>query len=238
MTPLEVILLPGMDGTGRLFRPLLEALSPALAPRVVPYPPGATTFAEVESAAVEAFPPGRPFAIVAESFSGPAVLAAASRRPPGLVAVALAASLVRSPCPGPLSGLGALARAPLVRLATRPSLIRRFLLAGAPEDLVAQALEAIRSVDARVLVARARQALRADAREHLRACPVPLLALRASRDRVIPARSAREMKAIRPDLEEVVLDAPHLVLQSRPREAAHVLEEFLLPKLGGDPACP
>jgi pimeloyl-ACP methyl ester carboxylesterase len=228
MAPIALILLPGMDGTGELFRPLLEALPPTLAPKVVPYPLEATTFAEVEQAAAAAFPPAGPFGIVAESFAGPAALAAASKKPPGLTAVVLAASFVRSPCPRPLSSLRGLARAPLFRLAAHFALLRRFLHAGAPEEVAAEALAVIRRVDARLLAARARQALSTDARRLLAACPVPVLLLRASRDRVIPARAAREMKAIRPDMEEVVLDAPHLLLQSRPREAARVIEEFVL----------
>jgi pimeloyl-ACP methyl ester carboxylesterase len=236
MAPLEVILVPGMDGTGKLFRPLLQALPASLLPRVVPYPAGATTFADVESAIVAAFPPSGPFAILAESFSGPAALAAASRMPAGLVAVVLAASFVRSPCPGPVSRLRGLARGPLVRLGAHSALLRRILHAGAPEEIAAEALAVIRSVDARLLAARARQALSADSRDILRACPVPILLLRASRDRLVPARTAREMKAIRPDLEEVVLDAPHLVLQSRPADAARAIEEFVLRSAAGQGA--
>jgi hypothetical protein len=35
---MHLLLLPGMDGTGRLFGPLLRALQPTLSPVVVAYP--------------------------------------------------------------------------------------------------------------------------------------------------------------------------------------------------------
>jgi len=36
--PLDVLLVPGLDGTGRLFSPLLAELPRTIAPSVIPYP--------------------------------------------------------------------------------------------------------------------------------------------------------------------------------------------------------
>lgn len=37
--PVPLLMLPGMDGTGRLFAPLLPHLPAAIDPRVLSYPP-------------------------------------------------------------------------------------------------------------------------------------------------------------------------------------------------------
>lgn len=53
-----------------------------------------------------------------------------------------------------------------------------------------------------------------DATEHLLACPVPVLVLRATRDRLVPASAADTVAAIRPDATVVDIDAPHLLLRT------------------------
>jgi pimeloyl-ACP methyl ester carboxylesterase len=227
-SPLEVLLVPGLDGTGRLYAPLLDALPPSLAPRVIPYPPAAATLDDVEEHVASALPAGKPFAILAESFGGAAAIRVAARRPAGLEAVILAASFLRRPGPPVPSFLVApFVSGFLLRSTLRAGLLRLALLGGARADLVNEALEAIRSVRPRILAARARAALRVDVREAFRSMGCPLLHIRGSRDRLIAPRRAAEMRALRSDLQEAILDAPHLVLQTRPAEAARILADFL-----------
>ena len=75
---MRLMLLPGMDGTGRLFGPLLRILPPGLEVTVFAYPPNRPCgYAEllplVESTAV---PEGGEFVVLGESFSGPLALLA------------------------------------------------------------------------------------------------------------------------------------------------------------------
>src|SRR5262249_27056237 len=98
---------PGMDGTGRLFAPLLRMLPPTLTAQAVSYPPHeplgyAGLLPLVEAAAAE----GGEFVVVGESFSGPLALMFAARCPSGLRGVVLCASFVRFPLPVPEWCLG------------------------------------------------------------------------------------------------------------------------------------
>lgn len=62
-----LVLLPGMDGTGRLFAPFVEALGGALETRVVRYPPrAALDYAALEPIARAAMPSDRPFVLLGE----------------------------------------------------------------------------------------------------------------------------------------------------------------------------
>ena len=71
MAALRLVLLPGMDGTGILFEPLLEALPQAWEAEVVQYPPDKALGYEALLDIVErAIPIDGPFVLVGESFSG------------------------------------------------------------------------------------------------------------------------------------------------------------------------
>ena len=69
---MRLAMLPGLDGTGLLFDPLLAELPVALDPVVVRYPgdPEAS-LADLVDTAAESLSGGERWILVAESFSGP-----------------------------------------------------------------------------------------------------------------------------------------------------------------------
>jgi pimeloyl-ACP methyl ester carboxylesterase len=84
---------------------------------------------------------------------------------------------------------------------------------------------------------RARAIFSVDATEALRGCPVPVLYLRATEDRLVLDKSVRAIRAASPDVTVVDLPAPHLLLQTRPEEAWQAIEGFLASVSGrGSPA--
>ncbi len=95
-----LVLLPGMDGTGELFAPLVAALNSGFKTVVVRYPPNEVlSYAELESIARASLPTNEPFFILGESFSGPIAVSIAASAPPGLKGLILCASFVRNPQP-------------------------------------------------------------------------------------------------------------------------------------------
>jgi pimeloyl-ACP methyl ester carboxylesterase len=84
----SLILLPGLDGTGDLFRPLLDVLPPGIDFLVVAYPADRPlTCDELLPILAEQIPPDRPLVLVAESFSGPLALRFAAAHPDRVRAV-------------------------------------------------------------------------------------------------------------------------------------------------------
>jgi pimeloyl-ACP methyl ester carboxylesterase len=215
-----------MDGTGLLFAPLVQALPTALTPRIVSYPPReplgyAALMPLVEAAAAE---PGE-FVVVGESFSGPLALMLAAGHPPGLRGVVLCASFVRSPLPA--SALWRWILRPWLFRLLPSWLVSMVLLARHRRGKLGRLLgEAVRSVSGDAMAARARAMADIDVTAELRACPVPVLYLRARQDRVVGPRCWRLVQAERPDTEVAELACPHLVLQAAPSEAAAVLVSF------------
>lgn len=215
-----------MDGTGRLFGPLLGALPARLPARVVSYPLDEDLGYEellplVEAAAGE----GGEFVVVGESFSGPLALMLAARRPAGLRGVVLCASFVRFPLPVPDRWRG-MVRPWMFR--HQPLWLVSLALLGRHEwgPLGRQLRQAVRSVSPAAMAARARAVAGVDVTGHLRDCPVPVLYLRASRDRVVRPSCWELVRSVRPDAHVAVLPGPHLILQVAPAESAAALAAF------------
>ncbi len=223
-----LVLLPGMDGTGRLFGRFLRALPPAYSPIVVGYPADKVITNDALVEHVQRFlPVDKPFALIAESFSGPIALRVATRAHPDLRALVLVSSFIRSPA-GPMgSALSVIA--PLLFALPLPNwVIRRWLVGqDASADLVREIGDSVRSVRPAVLAARLRQLLSENVSEEAARCRVPLLYIGGTRDRLISRKSEAALRALRPELKTLFIEAPHLVLQARPNEAARCILEFL-----------
>lgn len=224
---MHLLLLPGMDGTGRLFSPLLRALPPSLHGIPVAYPCDRPCgYDELLPLVEAAVPRGRDFLVLGESFSGPLAVLLASRKPPGLKGVVLCASFARSPLPSFAGYFRGLVRPLWFRATPRP-LVRRVLLGrfGSP-PLARMVEEAVAAVHPAVMAARARAVLGVDVGAALRACPVPMLYLAAREDRLVSRRSFAHIKRLRPGIEAATLTGPHLLLQAAPEAAARVIRSF------------
>jgi pimeloyl-ACP methyl ester carboxylesterase len=224
----DAVLLPGFDGSGRLYAPLLAAGPRLLAPRVVAYPPDQVLGLDALTALARAALPARgPYLLVAESFSGPVAVRLAAERPPGLAGLVLAATFLRHPLQPLLHSVRAVVGARFFRLGLRP-LTARLLMAGldAPEALVAEVCAAVRAVLPEVAARRAADALAVDVREELARVDVPILFLAPSRDRLVHAGGVEDVLAVQPDAEVVRLDTPHMILQRAPHACLTAMEAF------------
>jgi pimeloyl-ACP methyl ester carboxylesterase len=223
------MMLPGLDGSTDLFARFLARASGALDFRRVPYPKDRfLDYADLERMVWPQLPRGEPFAMLGESFGGPLTLKIAAGKPPGLVGVVLAATFHRRPANALVARAAPLGPA-FFRLPLPPHVVRLLLAGGdAPPELVEEVREAVRHVPAGVMAARAREALKVDASDALRRCPVPLLFLGGKRDHLLRSTLPTEIRALQPRAEVRMLDTPHLVLQRKPEESMKIVEEFLL----------
>jgi pimeloyl-[acyl-carrier protein] methyl ester esterase len=224
-----LVLLPGLDGTGLLFRPLLEVLPESLHPIVVSYPPDRPLgYRELEEFAAKSLPTDREFVIVAESFSGPIGVRLAARHPPGLRGLVLVASFVTNPMTPGWRHLSPFVRAPLFWFGPPKSLIRRRLTGpDATDDLVDRVVAANRLLSASVIARRVREVLRVDATEDLVEVHAPMLYLRGEADRQLDPGIPEALAAVRPDMEFETIPAPHLILQCEPGRSAEVIRSFM-----------
>ena len=229
MTPFPpLVLLPGLDGTGLMYRPLVQALGDHPA-QVVAYPPDERLgYDDLEPWLRERLPDG-PFLLVAESFSGPLALRIAAEPPHGLEGLVLVASFARPPRWFP-PWLAELVLRVAFALPPPGWLLRALLLGpGAPQSLVDLLRTALRSVRPAVMAHRVAEVMRVDVTEQLERIRVPVAYLRAASDRVVPPASAAWMLERRPLLHLAVLEGPHLLAQRAPSALIAQLEALSRP---------
>ena len=228
----KLILVPGLHGTAELFGPLLDVLPPELPRRAVAYPTDrALRYRALVELLAAQLADEREMVLVGESFSGAIALRLAAACPGRVRAVILCASFIMAPVPRILCYIGAplaLLRFPI------PNLAVRVFLTGysAPAGLVRDLQREVHRVSPHVLAQRVLLASTVRAAEPLRRCPVPILLLVATRDRLIGARGARRILRARPDVTVSSIDAPHLILQRRPAEAWRAMRQFLETRTG------
>lgn len=223
---LVVCLLPGLDGTGGLYRRLATNLSDDFEVRILDYPADEFDGYEALSASLALrLPQEGSFLIVAESFAGPLAVMLAKTRPPGLVGVVIAASFLRKP----VASAGLLTRTLRFLPASVPPPLAMFeavLMGGWKDVEVRRELEAsLRLVNPKVLKARLMSALRVDVRAEFQRITVPVLYLRANRDRLL--QNGVEKDFAMPGVWRVDIEAPHFVFQAVASQAAHAIRNFL-----------
>lgn len=223
----RICLLPGLDGTGRLYAPLIAALADTADIDVLAYD---STCFESYAALADMLQPAverhDDIVLVAESFAGPLGVLLAHRHPPHIRALVMAASFVRSPLP--FSRIGALLvqRMPAV---APPLFALEHVLAGSglPAPLRAEFEAIIATLPRAVLRQRALAALRADVTKELAALEIPVLYLQARHDRLIWPKAGREVIRLSRNARHAVIDAPHFLFQMAPLPAAAEIARWL-----------
>ncbi len=223
---MRLALLPGLDGTGLLFEPLISALPQGLQPLVVEYPQScAGSFTDHVDTATAALSGGKRWLLLAESFSGPIAARVVIENPDLKIAgVVFCASFLTPP------------RRPLLALAKRSPLqaafshvpdwaLRTFCLGNRADrstiDLVRLALS---RAGPKALAARLRMLSAMPAFDgHI---AVPTLYLRAMNDRLVGPTSMHEFSRHCRQVNTVEIEGPHFILQTRPDACAKAVAAF------------
>jgi pimeloyl-ACP methyl ester carboxylesterase len=222
-----LVLLPGLDGTGKLFSDFVRALGPDIDAQIVPYPVDQPMgYAELEALVRAALPADRRFVVLGESFSGPIAIQIGADPPAGLAGVILCGTFARNPYPllgwakplaawFPLKSLPRWLRAPLMwgSLAAEraPAQLNR-AMAAVSEDVIRHRIAALLAVDASGALARVE---------------LPVLVLQAAHDLVIPRSATQWILETASHAQLVEIEGPHLLLQTRPEECAAAVIRFV-----------
>jgi pimeloyl-[acyl-carrier protein] methyl ester esterase len=218
----NLLLLPGIDGTGELFSSFTNALPPEFTSYMVAYPPDRIVdYGNLVPAIREIMPWGNPYTIVAESFAGPLALQFAAAQPDNVRAIILVCSFASNPLSPLVRWFASFLNAGWLKKRPSDKVLRKFFLGmDATQALVDQVGTALQTVKPAVLANRVKMVLDCDARQPLKACRKPIFYLLGKRDVLVGKRGWAEIKRTRLDAQCTVLDGPHMLLQAKPREAA------------------
>lgn len=223
VSPLPVVLLPGLDGTGDLFAPLIATAPSHLRPVVVSLP-HLSAYEDLLDAIRPQLPATGRFAIAGESFSGPLAVAVAREQPARVAGVILCNSFVSPPLP---RALRFLPWSLLFSLPLPSWVIRRFFIGDrASPDLLSAIRAAIAKTPPRLLAARMRAVFSLPEPGTLPPIVPPVLFLSGADD-VLVRMNPRAVERVATRLVHKSIDGPHLLLQAAPAEAWAAISAFL-----------
>jgi len=227
MDPITLVLLPGLDGTGTLFSPLIDALPENISTISVSYQDtSAQSYEDYRDYVITHLPTDTTFFILGESFSGPVALLVGMLSPERCLGIILSCTFASSVTPNFLPGKSTVTKVPLS--AVPVSAIRIALTNSFKQTNISRSLEMVlKSLDSDVVSKRLQLILDLDIRSKLSSIDLPVLVLRASQDKLVGIRSSQEIVDLLPNAEEDVIRGPHLLLQTEPDICADSIERFI-----------
>jgi pimeloyl-ACP methyl ester carboxylesterase len=227
VTQPNLILLPGLDGTGILFRPLLAALPQDIRPKVIAYPTHQRLSLAEHAEIVARQLPRDEVVVLAESFSGLVALSLLAMPNLRIKRLLVVASFAEPPHPL-LLGLAPLVpwAGSLMRLAPAFALRQFCLGRGANVRQLALLREALTAVSPGVIAHRL--GLVGTRQPFIRSqFKVPCYYLQARQDRLVPPTAARWFQQHVQPCQVESLDGPHFLLQAKPQECAEWMSTII-----------
>jgi len=232
MAPIEtvkkLVLLPGMDGTGELFQPLVEALGGRIQTEVLDYPAHERlTYPELIARVAEQIPhDGTDFALLAESFAGPIGLTLAQRHHPGLRGLILAVTFAIPPRKQLLQ-LTRLLPMPWLLAQPIPCWVAGRVMMGPkpPKDRLDALCSVMKKMDPAVIASRVEEVrdLELDPSD----IEIPVMYIQATDDLLLPETAVEEVRHFVQHLTVHRLEGGHLVLETQADLAADLVTDFL-----------
>jgi pimeloyl-[acyl-carrier protein] methyl ester esterase len=224
MNSIHLVLLPGLDGTGLLFQPLLDVLPTNIKPITVSYPPDKILgYDELLPIVLEHLPKTESFVLLGESFSGPLALKVAATKPNTLKGLVLCASFVRCPYPFVPRYITALIYPFMFQWLKGLAKINAYK----GSKLAIDMLNAISQVQNQVLAHRVQEIIQVDVSQELAGCRLPILYLQGAKDFVVPKGNLRRILKTKPDVRCSRIDSSHMLLQTRPLQAVEAIRDFI-----------
>ena len=222
---MKLVLLPGLDGTGSLFLPLLHRLSDFQC-EVIPLPEtGGQDYPSITNFVKELLPK-EDFILIAESFSGPIGMALATEGTKYLKGVIFVASFLSAP----KKQLLAISRFLPIKFFINLPFAKYFhkvlfLGWGANGELLRLFQSTLSSLSTALIRARLNTIFTLTPR--LQISDLPAGYIRAKNDRLIPQDKITEFNYCFKNIVIQTVDGPHFILQANPDECAVVISELV-----------
>lgn len=222
---MKLVLIPGLDGTGEFFKPLLDVYGRDTA-QLIPLPQeGPQDYAALTEYVAQRLPVDGDYVLLGESFGGPIVANLALRGQRRMKGAVFVASFLSSPAwwattlglalPLKMTAPTALGRM-IMRslLAGREATDRTMdwvqsVICGVPADIIKARIRTIRSM--RPLSGRT---------------DLPALYIRATQDRLISAAKFSDFAAHFTDIKLFKIEGPHLILPSRAEDCVRTIRQM------------
>jgi len=223
---MKIVLLPGLDGTGILFEKLLLYLKECEV-IVLPLPNDGPQDYPFLSEYILKLLPNENFILVAESFSGGIAARLTQQSLPHLKGIVFVASFLSAPKKIFANIAALLPIRIFVLLPFSGFAFRLFFLGNnLSQTEIPSFLLAIQSIPQKIIKLRLKTIANAKY-DGFTSC-LPVLYLKASQDRLVPNKKAKEIQRAYVNFELSEIAGPHFILQAKPRECASEILRFFV----------
>ena len=220
-------MLPGFDGSGRLFASLCALLADEFETLVLSYPPDEMlSYDELENRFKHDLPT-TPYVILGESFGGPLALRLSRHADENLKGIILCVTFVTNPRPMLSKLFEPVLQPKYFKMDTPAWYIRYFLLGGVSDhELIEKIQVSNRELTPEVIYGRLKEIVNVDVSNILSECTLPILYLRGRKDWLVHESSMQLIKSLNTKVTTQSFDAPHMLLQLKQKEAAACIKQF------------
>lgn len=220
---MKIVLLPGLDGTGMLFKPLIDALPSDVEPIVITYPlDEKLTYSALCDYVMKRLPKDEDYVLLGESFSGPIAYAIALLNPKNMKSAIFVASFLSSPRPIAIGLSRILPKRFLLSLPMPRLVIKAYLLgSGCSEELMGLFRRALKKVSPDVLIFRLNQI--ANLSNKHQCCDKRAIYIQAKSDKLVSEECVTAYKEVVEDLHIFQVEGPHFILQASSSACAEIV---------------
>jgi len=220
----KLILLSGLDGTGKLFAPFIESLPPKIETQVIAYPTNKTlSYDALVTLVMSELPKEEEFTLLAESFSGYIAYRIALERPRNLKSLIFVATFLENPRPF-LSKFLPIVPMKLMLSLPMPCFIAKHFLLG-NETLVEELQQTLKEVPSEILYGRLLEIIQLQ--KATQQLSIKTIYLQATNDKLVPKRVYEVFEKLFSDINKIEIEGSHLILQGNPVESAVMVKKFL-----------
>ena len=219
---MKVVLLPGLDGTGDLFKPFIDVLPNKIDTLVISYPTNIRqSYDELTELVISKLPEEK-FILVGESFSGYIAYQVALRKPRNLKSVIFVAAFLENPRPFLLGLSSWFPRSLILSMPLPRYIVRQFLFGlTANEKIIGLFRQSIKQVSPHVLTFRLQEIAKLPQSQQF--CEVKATYIQATNDKLVSKKSVERFKKVFNSFNVSQIEGSHFVLQMNPLACAEII---------------
>ena len=223
---MKLILLPGMDGTGKLFQPFINELPDEIDCSVISYPENkCLSYKELETFVFDKLPKDEDFVLLAESFSGPVGYLLAKRNLANMKGVIFVATFLQNPNKPLVNLVKLLPLSILLSLPIPEFIIKHFFLGKSPNNQTFKLFkDIIKNTSSKIISFRINEISKLSL--DLDKITIKSFCIHALNDKLVPPNNLNSFTEISDSLKTIKINGPHFILQARAKECAALVEEI------------
>jgi len=219
---MKIVLLPGLDGTGFLFKPFIKVLPSETDIQVISYPPSVKLNYQELTELVMSQLPKEQFILVAESFAGYIAYQVALCKPNNLKSVVFVATFLESPRPFLLALSRLLPRSRILSAPIPNYIIKLFLFGSVVnKKMIMLFKQSMKQVSPQVLSYRLQEIEKLSNSHQF--SEIRATYIQATNDKLVPKKCVENFEKRFKNLNVFKIEGSHFILQGNPLACAEVI---------------